>query len=99
MPTRRKIHRAFIASALSCVMVVGGTAIALAAQANVDGGTWSYGVNDTHVYSNYYHPTCKHGSTAEGTFTARSGCVGPGQTSYASAPKKWRGNQSYYSFC
>ncbi|WPF66572.1 MULTISPECIES: lactococcin 972 family bacteriocin [unclassified Corynebacterium] len=99
MPFSKKISRGLAATALSGALVAGGAAAALAAQVNVGGGIWTYGTDGGQVYSNYYHPTARHGSTAVGTITANSGCVNPGLTSYASAPKKWRGNQSYYRLC
>ncbi|MEK0371290.1 lactococcin 972 family bacteriocin [Corynebacterium mastitidis] len=100
MPTRRKIHRAFIASALSCALVTGGTASALAARVYVDGGTWDYGTNSSHVWSNYHHPSVRHATSAHGKFTAQSGCKGANQWANASAPQRpGVADQSYYRFC
>ncbi|MBC3185963.1 lactococcin 972 family bacteriocin [Corynebacterium sp. zg-331] len=100
MSFSKKLSRSLAATALSGALVAGGAAAALAIQVNVDGGTWSYGINSTHVYSNYYHPTTKHGSTAVGTFTADSGCQDPNLWAKASAPKRsYAVDKSYYRFC
>lgn len=87
-------------SALSCALVAGGTASALAARVYVDGGTWDYGTNSTHVWSNYHHPSVRHATSAHGKFTAQSGCKGANQWANASAPQRpGVADQSYYRFC
>lgn len=64
-----------------------------------EGGTWSYGVQPTAtVYSNYYHGSLTHGSTACNGYPActRSADRPAGTTSYASrVPTLW-GNTAYY---
>ncbi|GGA49559.1 hypothetical protein GCM10007416_23310 [Kroppenstedtia guangzhouensis] len=58
---------------------------------NVGGGTWDYGTRlvsfgtKKEVYSNYYHGTKNHGSTAQIGTQSNKSCVRPGSTSYASA--------------
>ncbi|QKG83620.1 hypothetical protein GXN76_03450 [Kroppenstedtia pulmonis] len=58
---------------------------------NVGGGTWDYGTRlvnfgtQKEVYSNYYHATKNHGSTAQIGTKSNSSCVRPKSTSYASA--------------
>ncbi|MDR0951133.1 MAG: lactococcin 972 family bacteriocin [Candidatus Ancillula sp.] len=44
------------------LILAGAAAPAFSAQ-NVGGGTWKYNMTDI-VYSDYYHPSVNHGSTA-----------------------------------
>ncbi|KQB87478.1 lactococcin 972 family bacteriocin [Corynebacterium lowii] len=100
MSIRTKFTRSLAATALSGAVIAGGATAALAAVSHVDGGTWYHGVNDKNVYSNYYHAGAKHASSVQGKFKADSGCVTPGKTSYASAPKRWYAKDTaYYRFC
>ncbi|PWV48604.1 MULTISPECIES: lactococcin 972 family bacteriocin [Nocardiopsis] len=85
-----------IVVALVVVGVTAGAAGAALAGTRVGGGTWHHGVTISSVYSNYHHAQNCHGSTAVGTYTDRSRNTAPGHTSYASAPKAWTNNQSYY---
>jgi len=66
------------------------------------GGTWSYGTNGPNntVFSNFYHATRKHGSTAENGAgnAARSADTAAGRTSKASIRKTYAGNHAYYRF-
>lgn len=56
---------------------------------NVGGGTWTYGTsmgfNGNTVYSNYYHPTLYHSSTAIIGSQDNTSYADAGQWSYASA--------------
>lgn len=52
------------------------------------GGTWSFGsylngIGQKVCYSNYYHPTARHGSSAVMNGATFRSDVGPGATSYA----------------
>ncbi|MFJ4928534.1 lactococcin 972 family bacteriocin [Streptomyces sp. NPDC088736] len=55
---------------------------------DIGGGTWSYGKNLTtdgqYCYSNYYHPTVKHGSTVQVSSWEDKQIVAKGLTSFAS---------------
>ncbi|KQB84203.1 lactococcin 972 family bacteriocin [Corynebacterium oculi] len=100
MSVSKKFSRGLAATALSGALVAGGAAAALAVQVNVDGGTWNYGTGGGKVWSNYHHPTKRHGSSVQGKHYADSGCVNAGQWSYASAPdRSFRADHSYYRFC
>jgi lactococcin 972 family bacteriocin len=67
-----------------------------------DGGTWNYETNifvtGGPVFSNYYHPSQRHGSTAvNGQGGSDRSADRPGGTwSYASTPGTWWGNSAYY---
>ncbi|AWW43211.1 lactococcin 972 family bacteriocin [Streptomyces cadmiisoli] len=54
---------------------------------DIGGGTWSYGKNLTtdgqYCYSNYYHPTVKHGSTVQVASWEDKQIVAKGLWSYA----------------
>jgi hypothetical protein len=51
------------------------------------------------VYSNYFHATLCHGSTAVGTYTVTSAAMLPGKTSEASAPRAVNHNETYWRHC
>lgn len=62
-----------------------------------EGGTWVHGT-DNGVYSNYYHPTKRHGSTAmngRGQSNKATNVAG-GLWSRASIAKTWAGNSAYW---
>jgi lactococcin 972 family bacteriocin len=62
-----------------------------------EGGTWSHGTNDG-VYSNYYHPSKRHGSTAmngRGLSHKVTG-IPSGSWSYARIGKTMAGNSAYW---
>ncbi len=92
----RKTVNQGIVAALVVAGVTAGAASAALAGTRIGGGTWYHGVTTSSVYSNYHHSSNCHGSTAVGTYTDRSRNAAPGHTSYASAPKAWTNNQSYY---
>ncbi|GHC72294.1 hypothetical protein GCM10007079_05410 [Nocardiopsis terrae] len=85
-----------IATAVLFAGITAGAAGAALAGTHIGGGTWYHGVSVSTVYSNYHHSHNCHGSTAVGTYTDRSRNAAPGYTSYASAPKAWTNNQTYY---
>lgn len=98
--TRNKAKKV-IALFTTCVVLAGSTVPALAATANVGGGVWSYGTTISGVkkkaYSNYYHGSKTHKSTASvGTNSNTSGWVKAGNTSYASATGAWRTDTHVY---
>lgn len=79
---------------------VGAAGVAAAREiTQVGGGTWYHGLTPSYVYSDYFHSTRCHGSTAVGTYTVRSATMGPGYTSKASAPRAGWGNESYWRVC
>lgn len=92
----KEIVKRGIATALLAAGVTAGTMGAALAGTSIGGGTWYHGVTASTVYSNYHHSHNCHGSTAVGAYTDRSRNTAPGQTSYASAPKAWTNNQTYY---
>ncbi|WP_373887300.1 lactococcin 972 family bacteriocin [Actinomyces bowdenii] len=70
--------------------------------ANVAGGRWSYGTNWKVVYSNFYHPSRCHGSSAQtynGLVTARSARTAAGHWSYAQVRRSTNTNEAFYWFC
>lgn len=62
---------------------------------NIGGGVWDYGtyssgINQKTVYSNYLHTTSKHhASCSIGTNFSSSGVVDPKVTAYSSAVGSW----------
>ena len=92
-----------IKKAITSLVLVGAVAsnsiLAMAATDNVDGGTWSHGTNLTKCYSNYYHGSYYHNSTAiNGDATASKDYAYAGDTSYASVSRTLTGNTAYYGF-
>ncbi|MEU3018463.1 MULTISPECIES: lactococcin 972 family bacteriocin [unclassified Nocardiopsis] len=92
---RTTVSQAIVAVLVTAGITAGAAGAALAGT-RVGGGTWYHGVTDSTVYSNYHHTHNCHGSTAVGTYTDRSRNTAPGSTSYASAPRAWTNNQSYF---
>ena len=92
-----------IASAISLIVLATSLVSVSTAFATTtypsEGGKWDYGVSPlTTVYSNYYHATRTHGSTACNGIggCTRSVDTQRGNTSYASrTPTAW-GNTAYY---
>ncbi|MBQ8999834.1 MAG: lactococcin 972 family bacteriocin [Clostridium sp.] len=81
-------------------MVLSNSVVAMAATKQVDGGNWGYGTNLTKCYSNYYHGSKSHNSTAiNGNATSSySGQTSAKYTSYASVSRTLKGNTAYYGF-
>lgn len=76
-----------LGTSLTALVMVTGTAVpALAAVAYPGGGTWNYGTNQTEVYSNYHHPSLRHGSSVINGYGEyrSSGCQSAKVWSYAS---------------
>lgn len=66
------------------------------------GGSWTYGTNGPNntAYSNFYHPTRKHGSSVQngrGNLN-QSGTVLGGATAKSSISKTTAGNLAFYRF-
>ncbi|WP_411742030.1 lactococcin 972 family bacteriocin [Raineyella sp. W15-4] len=90
-----------IAKAIATAVVTLGIAAGSAASANatvvpVGGGTWNYGVGGI-VWSNYYHGSKVHGSTAcSGVRCVASPWTPQGRWSYASTSATLAGNTAYW---
>ncbi|WP_223114745.1 lactococcin 972 family bacteriocin [Lolliginicoccus suaedae] len=95
-----KLAKAAITAGLIAVASAG---TANAAIMYVDGGKWYVGYSTSSVWSNYWHPDVNHGSSVVNTetgFKIWSGCVAPGDTSYASQVQDPEVLQEgYYKFC
>ncbi|WP_017570444.1 lactococcin 972 family bacteriocin, partial [Nocardiopsis halotolerans] len=69
----------------------------------VGGGTWYHGMTGIPgsgtVYSNYFHSTRCHGSTADGIYTIRSAAMLPGYMARADAPRDYISNHTYWRHC
>ncbi|MEV7012139.1 lactococcin 972 family bacteriocin [Streptosporangium sp. NPDC051022] len=78
------------------IVLIGGPAYAVVE--NVGGGSWDHGFNypASEVYSNYYHGSYCHGSTAVGVYTDRSPATKKGSWSEASAPIASFNNETYW---
>lgn len=79
-------------------IILSNSSIAMAAKTYVGGGTLYHGVTLTECYSNYYHATKLHMSSAingKGKLV-KSGWVNSRFTSYASVVRTLTGNESYY---
>lgn len=61
------------------------------------GGKWRHGVNDTHVWSWFYHSKRFHTTTVKGAGGqyGYSGITNPRETAYASWEKAPSGNEAY----
>ncbi|WP_344972270.1 lactococcin 972 family bacteriocin [Salinactinospora qingdaonensis] len=79
---RRVVTPVLMGGAIAAV--AGGAAFAVTEYP--EGGVWEHGVEYGTVYSNYYHSSTCHSSTAVGDYTDRD-TAGAGEWSYASAPK------------
>ncbi|WP_159944372.1 MULTISPECIES: lactococcin 972 family bacteriocin [unclassified Nocardiopsis] len=95
----RALRRAAATVLIAAGITVGTAGAAAAVVSYVGGGTWYHGVANGVVYSNYYHPTQCHGSTAVGAYTYRSPAVLPGRTSIAEARSALSNNQTYWRTC
>ncbi|WP_204576891.1 lactococcin 972 family bacteriocin [Clavibacter michiganensis] len=85
---------------LLAALLLGGAGAANAVTKNVGGGTWQYGTGfspSAITYSNYNHPSKKHGSTAcKSVECVRSATVPANSWSRASLHATPGGNSSYW---
>ncbi|MEU0521990.1 lactococcin 972 family bacteriocin [Streptosporangium sp. NPDC006007] len=61
-----------------------------------EGGTWDHGTGTGYTWSDYYHSSDCHGSTAVGVRTVRSPNTNPGSWSRASVAMSSFNNETYY---
>jgi lactococcin 972 family bacteriocin len=89
-----------ISSILSVGLMASFAGVAMAEVVNASGGVWDRGSNVVNVWSNYTHPTRRHGSTAvAGSRRVYSGNTDAGRTSFASLSKApWTHGASYYNY-
>lgn len=80
-------------------ITLGTAGAAVAATSYVGGGTWWHGLTAGTVYSDYFHSTRCHGSTAVGSYTIRSASMLPGYLAQASAPRATHNNETYWRHC
>lgn len=79
-------------------IILSNSSIAMAAKSYLGGGTLYHGVTVKECYSNYYHATKAHMSSAmngKGKLS-KSNWTSPRYTSYASVVRTVTGNESYY---
>ncbi|MGH3807524.1 MAG: lactococcin 972 family bacteriocin [Pseudonocardiaceae bacterium] len=96
MAVKRKLVTALAAGA----MVLGFASPALATVAEVEGGTWDYGVGGGKVWSYYYHGSSCHKSSVQGQQYVSSGKTPAGVWARASVPDRWYTvDYSYYATC
>lgn len=89
------VSMALAAGALTIGATLGATP-ANAYTSYPEGGTWDYG-NSGKTWSNYYHGSKKHRSTACNSYTClRSADAAKGNWSYASVSWTVTGNTWYY---
>ncbi|MEE2038828.1 lactococcin 972 family bacteriocin [Nocardiopsis sp. CT-R113] len=93
------LKRAAATLAITAGLTAGTAGAAGAAISYVGGGTWYHGLTTGRVYSDYFHATLCHGSTAVGTYTVTSAAMLPGKTSEASAPRAVNNNETYWRHC
>ncbi|EPY2275055.1 lactococcin 972 family bacteriocin [Clostridium sporogenes] len=86
-----------IASIALLISILGSTTTAFAYQ-YVGGGQWDHGITYAKVWSNYYHSSAVHGSTA-GNKNGKyfSGWKSPGAWSYKKINASVYGNTAYWS--
>ncbi|WP_285730865.1 lactococcin 972 family bacteriocin [Nocardiopsis sp. ATB16-24] len=93
------LKKAMVTLAVAAGLTAGTAGVASAATEYVGGGTWWHGLTASTVYSDYFHATRCHGSTAVGTYTVRSTGYLPGYTSKATAPRALYNNETYWRHC
>lgn len=87
--SEEKDTRKVLGIAAAVAVFVGVGTLPALAWDNAGGGLWDHGSDMSSVWSNYYHRTSNHGSTAAGNEVKYSGCKRPTVTSHASAPLSW----------
>lgn len=90
------IKRGIKLAATSGALIIAAAAPALATVESVGGGTWDHGAGTATVWSDYYHGTKCHGSTAVGEYID-SDEAAKGSWSFAQASVKLSGNKAYYN--
>ncbi|MFD7405177.1 lactococcin 972 family bacteriocin [Streptomyces sp. NPDC059866] len=90
------IKRGIKLAAVTGALVVAGAAPAMATVVSAGGGTWDYGAGTAIVWSDYYHGTKCHGSTAVGEYID-SDEAAKGSWSFAQADVALSGNKSYWN--
>lgn len=95
-----KAKKFFTTSATA--LMITGASVGVAMGEAKDGGQWHHGNSGGRVWSNYWHPKVKHGSSVQGRTYVDSGCVSPNIWSRAQTKSKitpWGVDGSYYRFC
>ena len=97
MFVRKKAAAAIGASLIALSAVTAAPADAIVEYP--EGGIWNHGTSGR-VWSNYYHPKKRHGSSVHGKKYVKSRCVGKKKWSHASTKRGWfGGNHTWYRFC
>lgn len=93
---KKSARRVVATTGLAIGLTFSAATFAIADSEYIGGGQWTHGISDSGtVYSNYYHGSSCHGSTAVGTYVDRDQ-DDAGYTSRASAPEAWTNNQAYW---
>ncbi|MDO4718697.1 MAG: lactococcin 972 family bacteriocin [Propionibacteriaceae bacterium] len=100
-----RTKKALASLSLAICLSATSAATASAVIVSAGGGTWNYGIANwlpSMNWSNYYHPSKKHGSSVTGDAgLVRSACVGKRSWAYASAWDKnpFRIDHAYWRYC
>lgn len=92
----KKLSKGLATGLLSTGLLIAGAGVAEAAQHYVGGGIWTEGMDSKNTYSNYYHPSRHHGSTACNAFGCDRKSAPAGKTSFAAVPRTSFGNKTYW---
>lgn len=90
------VKRLFNGAAVTVAGIILAAGPAYATIDYVGGGTWDHGFSGGYVYSDYYHGTYCHGSTAIGVYAKRSPATRKGYWSEAKAPEASFNNETYW---
>lgn len=91
-----QIKRSLKAATIAGALIVAAATPAMAVVEYVGGGTWDHGAGTAIVWSDYYHSSKCHTSTAVGEYTDKAQ-AGAGYWSFAQADVALYGNKAYYS--
>lgn len=91
-----RLARMLAITATTAALLTVGTTAAQAASESREGGTWNYGVTGKYTYSDYFHKSRTHKSTAVGVNTVVAPWTSPGVWSKAQAICALGGNKAYY---
>lgn len=97
----KRVSTAFAAVGLAGVLAFGGASAANATTTYIGGGTLDHGVDIGYrlTWSNYYHFSKSHGSTACSTVSCTRSDRAPARYwSFADRPNTLWGNQAFYWF-